>query len=162
MIEAWRPVAGFENAYEVSNRGKIRSLPRVVRRGNGKYTVNGRVLKPAEHVTGHRWVNLHAEGKRAKCYIHRAVAEAFIGECPTGKEVRHLDGDARNNSVENLAYGTRSENMLDRVAHGNHFQRNKTHCPRGHELVYANLIQSKFDRTGFRECGICAKERNST
>jgi len=45
------------------------------------------------------------------------VTEAFIGPYPPGQETRHLDGDPLNNSVGNLCYGTRAENMQDRVRH---------------------------------------------
>lgn len=45
--------------------------------------------------------------------VHRLVASAFLGPCPGGQEVRHLDGNPQNNAVTNLAYGTRTENILD-------------------------------------------------
>jgi len=43
---------------------------------------------------------------------------AFVGPCPEGMECRHLDGNPGNNNLENLAWGTREENMKDRVDHG--------------------------------------------
>lgn len=45
--------------------------------------------------------------------VHQLVALTFLGPRPKGQEVRHLDGDPLNNAVTNLAYGTRSENILD-------------------------------------------------
>lgn len=50
--------------------------------------------------------------------VHRLVMLAFVGECPQGHEVRHLDGDSSNAALANLAYGTRSENARDTVRHG--------------------------------------------
>lgn len=51
-------------------------------------------------------------------FVHRLVLLAFVGPCPDGLVTRHLDGDAKNNAVSNLAYGTHQQNMEDRRAHG--------------------------------------------
>jgi predicted XRE-type DNA-binding protein len=45
--------------------------------------------------------------------------ETFIGTCPSGMECRHLDGNPRNNKLDNLCWGTHSNNMKDRTKHGN-------------------------------------------
>lgn len=50
--------------------------------------------------------------------VHRLVMYTFVGPCPEGQEVRHLDGDPSNNNLSNLAYGTRKQNMQDAVRHG--------------------------------------------
>lgn len=47
------------------------------------------------------------------CYAHRLIALAFMGECPSGMEVCHNDGDPTNNNINNLRYGTRKDNMDD-------------------------------------------------
>jgi hypothetical protein len=59
-----------------------------------------------------------ADGGRERGYLHRLICEAFHGPCPDGYECRHLDGDKRNNSAANLAWGTPSENNRDKEAHG--------------------------------------------
>ena len=56
--------------------------------------------------------------KEGREYVHRMVCEAFHGPAPTGAQVRHLDGDNRNNKPENLAWGTIKENYADKVRHG--------------------------------------------
>lgn len=61
---------------------------------------------------------LRDDGLLEKIYLHRAIAEAFHGACPAGKECRHLDGDKTNNRAENLSWGTRRENVDDKFAHG--------------------------------------------
>lgn len=57
-------------------------------------------------------------GKSRKLYVHRLVLEAFVGPCPDGMECRHLNGDRGDCRPENLAWGTRGENQLDRADHG--------------------------------------------
>ncbi len=56
--------------------------------------------------------------KSAPFFVHRLILETFVGPCPEGCEARHLDGTRTNNRIENLAWGTRVENMADRKRHG--------------------------------------------
>lgn len=121
--EEWRPVPGFPG-YEVSNLGRVLSR---------KYK-RPRVMASAPNSSGYRHVTLFREGRGKTFKVHGLVAAVFIGPRPDGHEVRHLDGDRLNNRLENLAYGTHSENMFDRVAHGRHPFVGRTHCSRGHEF----------------------------
>lgn len=96
--ETWLPVVGYEGFYEVSNWGRIRTLPRILATqfNNQAY---GRV----------RLFNDEG-GKRFS--VHGLVAAAFIGPRPTPiHEVNHKDGNPANNRIENLEYLTRLENM---------------------------------------------------
>jgi hypothetical protein len=96
--EVWLPVTGFEELYQISNRGRVRSLR--LRTGDG-------LRKPYANKKGHLRIDLYAEGgERKKRYLHRLVLEAFIGSCPTGMEGCHKDGDPANNNLENLRWGT--------------------------------------------------------
>lgn len=91
--------------YEVSDEGQVR-------RG-------GRILKPNTNgTTGHRSVHLRNDNRSIQRYIHRLVLMVFVGECPVGHECRHLDGNPNNNRLDNLAWGTRSENYNDARRHG--------------------------------------------
>ncbi len=68
---------------------------------------------------GSRKQYLHVSlGSGNRWDIHRLVAHVFIGPCPDGQEVRHLDGNSSNNHFSNLAYGTRKQNMSDAILHG--------------------------------------------
>jgi hypothetical protein len=92
-------------------------------------------------------------GMKPRCFtIHRLVARAFHGEPEPGQEVRHLDGNQLNSSADNLCWGTKSENNLDKLRHGTHHLANRTHCPRGHKLEAPNL---RGDRDGGRRCLAC-------
>lgn len=58
------------------------------------------------------------DGSSEKQYLHRLIAEAYHGPAPTGFHCRHLDGDKSNNNAKNLAWGTPSQNNLDKNRHG--------------------------------------------
>lgn len=77
-----------------------------------------RVLRPIQ--TG-KYVGLtilDRDGVIRRIYVHHLVGEVFHGKCPLGMEWRHLDGNRLNNGEANLAHGTRSQNMQDKVLHG--------------------------------------------
>jgi len=59
--------------------------------------------------------------------VHILVLETFVGLRPMGYECRHLDGTRINNHVTNLAWGTHSENQLDRRLHRTAKQGEKSH-----------------------------------
>ena len=93
---------------------------------NGRYAVNragevktletNKKLKPSFNKAGYLVVSLYdgQTHKRRTVRVHRLVAEAFITN-PDGKEdVNHIDGNKANNTVGNLEWATRSENMLHR------------------------------------------------
>lgn len=117
-MERWQPVVGYEGVYEVSNLGRVRSLDRTVRRGAATYFRAGVLLTPKRQTTGHLWVGLCSRGRKTAHRIHALVLAAFTGPRPKGMEIRHLDGDAKNNALTNLVYGTSSENKHDAYAHG--------------------------------------------
>lgn len=116
--EKWKDVKGFENYYQVSHRGRVKSLARVVPMSDGRtYRVSEKILKPAWD--GHYFhVTLSKDGKEYLRLVHRLVAEAFIGECPKGMECCHEDGDSTFNHVSNLRWDTHEGNYQDRVRHG--------------------------------------------
>jgi hypothetical protein len=68
--------------------------------------------------SGHRLVGLRRGGIYKSKSVHRLVLEAFVGPCPPGFVCRHINGDPDDNRLENLSWGTISENAIDRSAHG--------------------------------------------
>lgn len=122
MDVEWRPVRGFEGRYEVSNDGRLRAL----------YSVNqhkaGRILKGGPAHGGYRLYRMfRGDGTPSSVLlIHKIVLEAFVGFAPEGMECRHLDGDPSNAHISNLQWGTRKENMQDKIRHGT-IARGETH-----------------------------------
>lgn len=160
--EAWRPVAEVPG-YEVSDRGRVRSVARTVARSNGiPQRVAARVLAPHTSTTGYRAVRLCRDGRPIPRKVHALVAAAFIGPRPEGLEVRHLNGDRLDNRAENLAYGTRSENMRDAVRHGTHVAARRTHCPAGHPYDDENTALWRTRGGVGRYCRACKRARTTT
>ena len=117
-MERWKQIEGYEG-YEVSDRGRVRSLDRIIddmRWPKGWRRYPGRVLVPVRTSAGYLRVKLG--GGLNAVPIHQLVAGAFIGKCPEGKQVCHNDGNKNNNVVDNLRYDFPKGNMADRAKHG--------------------------------------------
>jgi hypothetical protein len=91
MTEVWKDVEG--TGYQVS------SLGRLIGR-------KGRILHPTRMPNGYYAISID----KTLVYVHRLVAEAFLGR-PEGKQVDHIDGNKANNTAENLRWVTARENV---------------------------------------------------
>ena len=119
--EQWREIPGYKDYYEVSNRGRVRSLDRRVWKGvKGWHPLRGKILRGGKHPYGYPQFGLSQHGKVRRRAAHKLVLEAFVGPCPEGLEACHRDGDPTNNRLKNLYWGTHSENVKDAVRHGTH------------------------------------------
>lgn len=156
--EIWKPIPGYEGQYEVSDQGRVRSLDRTLTTKLGiKKHRKGQMLGYTLNSMGYPRVWI---GDKKKL-LHALVLEAFVGPRPPNHVTRHLDGNPLNPRLDNLAWGTQSENLLDKQRHGTDTQRNKTHCPRGHQLVEPNITLWAAKR-GQRNCRACARARSHT
>jgi len=111
-IEIWKDIEGYEDLYQVSNIGRVRSLDRDVPYRCGSFRhIKGVIKKPYYNtVNGYVYVHLQKEGKDKSCSIHRLVASAFIPNPDSKAEVNHIDFDKTNNHVENLEWTSPKEN----------------------------------------------------
>lgn len=98
--EIWRDTE-YPN-YQVSNLGRVYSVPRIESRGG--------FLSKNNNGRGYMTVMLSIGGKQKRVYNHRLVARAFIPNPENKPEVNHKDGNKQNNCVENLEWVTRTEN----------------------------------------------------
>jgi hypothetical protein len=105
-MEVWKLVPEYDGKYEVSDQGRVRSFQR---------DPQGRILRPGRMPGGHLSVAL---GRGNSQCVHKLVLLAFVGVAPDKHECRHLNGDPADNRLENLCWGTRSENIKDAVRHG--------------------------------------------
>jgi DNA invertase Pin-like site-specific DNA recombinase len=95
--ENWRPLAGYDGLYFVSDTGLVASVILMAMRADGG---------------GYLQLNLRRNGKPTRRSIHRLVWEAFHGDIPVGMEINHKNGVKRDNRLANLELVTPSENML--------------------------------------------------
>lgn len=111
----WKPIAGYEGLYEISENGDVRSLDRSISYGKHRYIRKGRSVRNGT-CKGYLNVALTRNGKTRTCTVHRLVAIAFLG-LQSGV-VRHKDGDNRHNHWTNLEWGSCKDNSEDRERHG--------------------------------------------
>lgn len=161
--ETWLPVPGFEGYYEVSDLGRVRSLDRVVPRPGSDMRIKGKILKPEyRRNTGYLMIKLVNGDRVKKYYMHRLVLTVFRGEPEPGQEGCHANDIRTDNRLCNLRWDTHLANVGDAMDRGRHrcigsYNRDKTHCDRGHPFDEKNTI---IRPTG-RSCRTCRllKER---
>ena len=98
--EEWRDVVGYEERYQVSNYGRVKSLLH-------KYP---RIMRADVQSKGYMQIRLFKNGCPKNCGVHVLVAKAFLANAEEKPEVDHRNGDKTNNCVWNLGWTTRSEN----------------------------------------------------
>jgi hypothetical protein len=150
--EIWKSIPGFDPDYQVSNKGRARSLK------CGKE----RLLKTPK-IRKYAIVALYrADGTHTSITLHRALYMAFLGEIPAEGEVDHIDDNPENNAIENLRVVTRQENMAkswERRRAKGHTAMHKlgNRCKRGHAYDEANTY---YNKQGYRFCRACVRVRN--
>lgn len=111
--EVWKPIPGWDDRYEVSSRGRVRSLCH-----RGKPRAYPVVIAASVDSRGYCAVSLCRDNKVSRRLVHRLVLETFVGHCPDGKECGHLNGNPLHNYLDNLAWVTKKENAAHRDKHG--------------------------------------------
>ena len=121
MEEIWKDIVGYENLYQVSNLGNVRSLDRIVKgRNNSDRLIKGKMLKAKKGNNPYLFVNLTVNNKGNNKLIHRLVATAFIPNPNNYPQVNHLNENVNDNRANNLEwvlprenanYGTRNQRI---------------------------------------------------
>ncbi len=103
MKEEWKEIAGYKGKYLISNFGDVKSFK--------KYRY-GVIRKLSESVYGYLVLILGKNDGGKQFRVHRLVAKAFIPKIKGKDQVNHIDGDKKNNRVDNLEWCNHSENQL--------------------------------------------------
>lgn len=145
MEEIWRDIKGYEELYQVSNLGNVKSL---------KYrkTKYEHLLSQGTNKYGYKFVILCKNNKSKNFKVHRLVADAFIDNKCQYELVNHIDGNKQNNIVDNLEWCNYSQNLIH--AYNNNLT--KPHSPMKSKQVkcietnkiYKSITEASKD-TGF-------------
>jgi len=101
--ENWKPILGFEDKYEVSDLGRIKSLHK---------RNPGIILNPRIDRAGYYSIRLSKQGSTFTYFVHRLVAMHFIPNVGNKPQVNHISCNKLDNSISNLEWVTHSENIL--------------------------------------------------
>lgn len=146
--EKWVPIREWEDIYEVSDHGRVRSLDRTGTRVTGaKYPVKGRVLAAPAGAQGYPQVSLTNGPRRELRLVHHLVMEAFGPPGGEGEVVVAVDGDRYNAAYSNLQWAPWESTL-----------RRSKKCRRGHQFIDENLTKAGL-REGKRKCLSCARAR---
>lgn len=119
--EIWKDIPCYEGIYQVSNKGRVKSLDRIVVRKDGAcFRLKGKILNLTKNT--YLYVRLCVNGKDKHYAVHRLVCECFHSNPDNLPCVNHKDNNPLNNQVDNLEwctysynnnYGSHSERLSD-------------------------------------------------
>jgi len=111
MEEIFKDIPNYEGEYQVSNLGRVKSLPRKIYNSKGIYTIKEKILK-AGIGKGYLKVSISKNTKRNTYCVHQLVAITFLNHKLCGHKlvVNHKDFNKLNNHVDNLEVVTQREN----------------------------------------------------
>jgi hypothetical protein len=115
MEEIWKDIPDYEGLYQVSNLGRVKSLPKEWVAGGGALLKhNGKLLKQGKSSSGYYNVNLSKDSIIRNFCVHQLVAIAFLGHIPNRMElvVDHINDNPTDNRVENLQIVTQRFNAF--------------------------------------------------
>lgn len=153
-IEIWKPIPEFEELYEISNFGNIRTY---YKKGNykEKFLTEPYELSPCIDKY-YKYVLLHKNGQKYKIAIHRLVLLTFIGK-PENEKMQgsHKNGDSLDNRLINLCWESSKDNTNRKYNHGTMFN-----IPSGEKHHNSKLLKEdiKEIRNIYKMRGITQKE----
>lgn len=111
LLEEWKDILGYEGYYQISNKGRVRSLSRFVINNGTRVLIEGKIISLTNNGTGYYQVKLFKNNHCKHFYVHVLVARHFVEGYADGLEVNHKDCNKNNNCAENLEWVTKRENQ---------------------------------------------------
>ena len=165
-MEVWKDVVGFEQYYEVSNMGNVRSKERIQAFPFDETKIGiikSKMMKQTPNSRGYYRVSLSDRKKTKQFFVHRLVAQAFVKNPKNLPVVNHLDFDYTNNRADNLEWTTLKGNVQYSLVRGR-FKRTKEwleHLKKSLDLKMAKSVIGTNETTGetifFKALNDCAK-----
>ena len=113
----WKDVVGYEGFYQVSDAGEIKTVERVQNSYGGRSWTKPSEKRKTTLAGQYMVITLAKAGIRKRFYVHELVLKAFVGDRPPGHQACHCNGNPVDNRLENLRWGTPSENNRDKIIH---------------------------------------------
>ena len=125
--EIWKPVEGYEDAYHVSNMGRVKSLAREITHPTGTAWKKAKILSYKRRKQSAAQIMFRLDCESKTLSVARLVLNAFVG-APIGHAnfALHKDGDSMNNRLDNLFWGTPAQNIENVYARGNGIEGSKS------------------------------------
>ena len=119
--ETWKDIPTIPG-YKASHLGRIHSFWKTVGGGSNRKRVlvqSPKIIKQGVSARGYLVIRAtDLSGRSRNFQVHRLVLEAFVGPCPENHEGCHKDGNRLNPRLDNLYWGTHTDNCLDTQMHG--------------------------------------------
>lgn len=146
LDEVWRDIPGYEGLYQVSNKGRIKGLPRFVNNHTGKILLKERILNGYPITKGYIQVQLGTKPKRVLKLVHVLVAQAFIPNPNNYPQVNHINGTKSDNRADNLEWCNNSMNQRHAYRNGLHLHKTNTWATRTKARIAVNkyTLEGKF------------------